>query len=85
MQETNGHPSGAIIYVIIGTHLLIAVYFIWLTLSATKLVSAMEDYRQTDKSDVDRLKAVKKKIIFHSVVVIILLAIPFCLIILRRL
>ena len=85
MEERNGHLSGAIIYFIIGTHLLIAVYFILLTLFATKLVSAMEDYRQTDKSDVDRLKAVKKKIIFHSVMVIILFAIPFCLITLRGL
>ncbi|MCM1506272.1 MAG: hypothetical protein NC177_03925 [Ruminococcus flavefaciens] len=37
MEETEGHPSGEIIYFIIGTHLLIAVYFILLTLSATKL------------------------------------------------
>lgn len=85
MDETKGHLSDAIIYFIIGTYLLIAVYFICLSVSASKLVSAMEDYRQADKSDVDRLKVIKKKIIFHSVTVIILLAIPFCLITLRGL
>lgn len=84
MDETKGHLSGAIIYIIIGTYLLIAVYFICLSVSASKLVSAMEDYRQADKSDVDRLKAVKKKIIFHSVTVIIL-TILFFLITLRGL
>lgn len=85
MDEIKGHPGGEIIYIIIMSHLLIIVYFIWVTLSASKLISAMEDYRQADKSDVDRLKACKRKIIFHSVMVIILLAVPFCIITLREL
>lgn len=73
--ETNGHLSGAIIYYIIFVHILIAIYFLWLTISASKLISAMEEFRQTDKSDIDKLKSCKKKIIFHS----IMTAIPIVL------
>lgn len=75
-----GHPSGVIIYLIILAYILIIIDFLWLAVSATKLVSAMEEFRKTDKSDVDKLKACKKKIIFHSIMTaipIVLLAFLF--------
>ncbi len=70
-METKGHLSGAVIYLILFAYVLIIIYFLWLTLSATKLVSAMEEFRKTDKSDIDKLKACKKKIIFHSIMTVI--------------
>lgn len=57
-----GHPAGVIIYLIILAFVLIIICFLWLTVSATKLVSAMEALRKTNKSDVDKLKACKKKL-----------------------
>ena len=75
-----GHPSGTIIWYILFAYVLIIIRFLWLTVSATKLVSAMEEFRKNDKSDVDKLKACKKKIIFHSIMTaipIVLLAFLF--------
>ncbi|MDE6501467.1 MAG: hypothetical protein K2L10_05240 [Ruminococcus sp.] len=69
--EKNGHLSGAIIYYIIFAHILIVMYFLWIAFSTVKLISAMEEFRQTDKSDVDKLKACKKKIIFRSSMTVI--------------
>lgn len=82
-MEMKGHLSGAIIYYILFAYLLIIIYFLWLTLSATKLISAMEEFRKTDKSDIDKLKACKKKIIFHSVMTVIPLAFLAYVVILR--
>ncbi len=73
--ETKGHLSGAIIYYIIFVYLLIVMYFLWIAFSTVKLISAMEELRQTDKSDIDKLKVCKKKIIFYS----IMTAIPLVL------
>ncbi|MCM1314773.1 MAG: hypothetical protein NC244_05325 [Alistipes senegalensis] len=48
-------------------YVLIMIWLLWLAVSAIMLISAMEEFRKTDKSDIDKLKVCKKKIIFRSI------------------
>lgn len=77
-MEERGHLSGAVIYYIIFACVLTIIYFLWLIIFASKLISAMEELRQTDKSDIAKLKACKKKIIFRSVMTAVPLVLLAC-------
>lgn len=68
-----GHPSGIIIFIILFYYVSIAVLLIVISL----LISAIDKLRETDRSDSERLKACKKKIIFRSIITVLLLIFAF--------
>lgn len=79
-----GHLSGegalSLIILVCG---ITAIFFSWLIVFAVRLISAMEEFRKTDRSDIDKLKSCKKKMIFCSIMTALPLLLLACIAYLR--